>query len=234
MECMDYPWLFEEKPHAGAEHLDPDQVANYDEKIPFDPSEEIDLLKEYGLSENDIVVDFGTGTGSFSVAVADHCSRVVGIDISSPMIDIARKKVASNGIQNIDLVEEGWLSYDHEGAQASVVFSKNTLHHLPNFWKIEALKTVRETLEPGGIFRLRDLVYSFDPMDSHTVIESWLDGMESTPFTMDELHRHFREEYSTYGFILEAMLEETGFEILDATYRDGFYASYTCRLPANL
>lgn len=229
MYIMDENWLFDEVAHAGAEHLDPNQVANYDEKIPFDPSEEIELLKKHGLSIDDTIVDFGTGTGTFPIAVADHCGRVVGIDIAGTMLDVAHEKVKANEVQNVELVNDGWLTYDHAGAPASFVFSKNTLHHLPDFWKIEALKTVGDILDEGGIFRLRDLVYSFDPADSQGAIATWLDGMESTQFTEGELHRHFREEFSTYGFVLESMLEQTGFEILNATYRDGFYASYTCR-----
>lgn len=231
---MNEDWLFDETAHAGKEHLDSNQVAQYDEKIPFDPSKEIALLNEFGLSGDDTIVEFGTGTGTFPVAVADHCDRVVGIDVADTMLAVAREKVDAADVTNVELVNDGWLSYEHEGALASFVFSKNTLHHLPNFWKIEALKTVGDTLQDGGIFRLRDLVYSFDPADSQTAIETWLDGMESTQFTKEELHRHFREEFSTYGFVLEPMLEQSGFEILDATYRDGFYASYTCRWPADI
>lgn len=230
---MDENWIFDEKAHAGEEHLDPNQVAQYDEKIPFDPSAEIELLEDHGLSGDDTIVDFGTGTGSYPLAIADHCDRVVGVDISKTMLDVARERVAPNDIRNVDLVHDGWLSYEHEGDPASFVFSKNTLHHLPDVWKIEAFKTVGETLQKGGIFRLRDLVYSFDPIDSQEAIETWLDGMYSTQFTEEELHRHFREEFSTYGFVLESMLERSGFEILDATYRDGFYASYTCRWTAH-
>ena len=222
-------WKIDEKRHAGDEHLDPVQVARYDEKIPFDPSTELDLLADYGLSEDDTVVDFGTGTGVFPLAVANHCKRVVAVDISETMLDVVRGKVAAAGVENVDVVHDGFVSYEHEGDPASFVFSKNALHHLPDFWKVEALNTVRDTLESGGIFRLRDLVYSFDPEDSHAAIDSWLEGMKDTPFTEAELHAHFREEFSTYDFLLEPMLEETGFEILDSTYRDGFYAAYTCR-----
>lgn len=144
------------------------------------------------------------------------------------MLNVVREKVDTKGIQNIDIVHDGFVNYDHEGSPASFAFSKNALHHLPDFWKVEALKTVGDTLEPGGIFRLRDLVYSFDPWDSHESIESWLERMETTDFTDEELRNHFREEFSTYDFLLESMLEETGFEILDATYSEGIYAAYTC------
>lgn len=230
---MNADWFFDERAHAGAEHLDHDQVAAYDEKSPFDPSEEIKLLKSHGLSEEDTVIDLGCGTGAFVVAVAPHCDRVIGVDISDTMLNEARNKIETAGVTNVELVHDGVLTYEHEGASASFVFSKNTLHHLPDFWKVEALKAVGAMLHDGGIFRLRDLVYSFDPNESHEAIDTWLEGMESSLFTTEELHHHVRGEFSTYGYLLESMLERTRFEILEATYRDGFYASYTCKWTAN-
>jgi SAM-dependent methyltransferase len=222
-------WYFDERRHAGEEHVDADQVARYDEKAPFDPAAEVDLLRNHGLSDDDIVVDFGTGTGVFPIAVAEYCDRVVGVDVSEAMLEIAREKAAAEGVENVEFVHQGMVRYDHDGPSASFVFSKNALHHLPDFWKVEALKTIGESLEPGGILRLRDLVYSFDPAAGQERIEGWLDQMESTTFTEKELHNHFREEFSTYGFLMEPMLERTGFDILDASYRDGFYGAYTCK-----
>lgn len=222
-------WFIDEMQHAGEEHLDADQVARYDEKIPFDPSDDIELLREHGLSRTDTVVDFGTGTGAFPLSVAEHCDRVVGVDISASMLAVARAKAEERGVENVEFVHDGIVRYSHEGAPASYVFSKNALHHLPDFWKIEALKTIGGTLEPDGIFRFHDLVYSFDPAESHERIEDWLAGMEPTLFTDEELNNHFREEFSTYDFLLEPILERAGFEILEASYRAGFYAAYTCR-----
>lgn len=222
-------WYINELQHAGEEHVDPKQVARYDEKLPFDPADEIAILNEHGLSSNDIVVDFGTGTGVFPLAIADYCDHVIGVDVSEAMIEIAREKATTNGTENVTFLQDGIVRYKHEGNPASFAFSKNTLHHLPDFWKIEALKTIRETLVPGGIFRFRDLVYSFDPAESHEQIDTWLAGMESTLFTEEELLNHFREEFSTYDFLMESILERTGFDILDASYRDGFYAAYTCK-----
>jgi putative AdoMet-dependent methyltransferase len=209
---MTQDWIFDEHHHAGEEHLNPAQVARYDEKIPFDPSPEIDLLVDQGLTDEDTVIDFGAGTGVFSLAVADYCGRVVAIDISETMLDVFRNKVEERDVQNVEIIHDGFVGYEHEGESASFAFSKNALHHLPDFWKVEALKTVVETLEPGGIFRLRDLVYSFDPQDSHEAVESWLDGMAATDFTEEELRNHFRKEFSTYDFVLESILKKAGFE----------------------
>lgn len=85
-------WIFDEKRHAGAEHLDPEEVARFDEKMPFDPAGEIALLRDLGLSREDTVVDFGTGTGVFSLAVADHCDRVVAVDVSETMLAVVGRR----------------------------------------------------------------------------------------------------------------------------------------------
>lgn len=142
---MTQDWKFDEHRHAGEEHLDPAQVARYDEKLPFDPTPELDLFVDQGLTTEDTIVDFGTGTGVFPLAAADYCDRVVAVDISEPMLDVVREKVDEAGIQNVDIVHDGIVSYEHEGVPASFAFSKNALHHLPDFWKIEALKTVGDT-----------------------------------------------------------------------------------------
>lgn len=223
-------WTFDEKRHAGEEHFDAEEVARFDQKMPWDPSEDIEVLLEFGLSAEDTVVDFGTGTGVFPLAVAGHCNRVVALDVSESMLDVVRRKIGDSDVQNVDIVHDGFLSYVHQGSPASFAFSKDALHHLPDFWKVEALKNVGKTLEEGGIFRLRDFVFSFEPQKSLDEIETWIaDKKESTIFSDEEIHLHFREEYSTYGFLLESMLERVGFEMIDATYEDEFYAEYVCR-----
>lgn len=223
-------WMIDEKRHAGEEHFDAEEVARFDQKMPWDPSDDIEILLEFGLSAEDTIVDFGTGTGVFPLAAAEYCNRVVALDVSEPMLDVVRGKIEDSDVRNIDIVHDGFLSYDHQGSPASFAFSKDSLHHLPDFWKVEALKNVGKTLEEGGILRLRDFVFSFDPQNSLDEIETWIaEKGESTMFSDEEIHRHFREEYSTYGFLLESMLERVGFEILDTTYEGGFYAEYISR-----
>ncbi|MDQ6604096.1 MAG: methyltransferase domain-containing protein, partial [Chloroflexota bacterium] len=126
----------------------------------------------------------------------------------------------------------GFLSYEHEGDAADFVYSRNALHHLPDFWKGLALARIAALLRPGGVLLLRDLVFSFDPSEADGAIEAWLAGAAARPevgWTRDELATHVREEYSTFSWLLEPLLERSGFTIREAQHRpSGTYAMYIC------
>ena len=225
-------WFPDELAHAGPEHLDPAYVPGYDRKANTDPAEDVALLRTLGLSERHTVVDLGAGTGTFALAVAPHCHRVIAVDVSSPMLARLEQKAREQGVANIADVQAGFLSYEHEGDPADVVFSRNALHHLPDFWKAIALHRIAAMLEPGGIFRLHDIVYSFDPGDAARVFEEWFAGAATDPadgWTREELETHVREEHSTFSWLLEPMIERAGFTIQDAVHSPvGTYAAYTC------
>lgn len=225
-------WTIDELAHAGDEHLDPAYVAGYDAKSQTDPSADVALLQSLGMGTESTVVDLGAGTGTFARAVAPHCRRVVAVDVSLAMLDILRANVARDGLSNVEPVRAGLLTYEHQGEPADIVYSRNTLHHLPDFWKGIALVRIAAMLPPGGILRLHDLVYSFDPADAPARIESWLANAPADPaqgFTRADLELHIRTEHSTYSWLLEPLLERAGFAIRDAEYRaSGAFAAYVC------
>ena len=70
-------------------------------------------------------------------------------------------------------MQAGFLSYDHEGPPADLVYSRYALHHLPDFWKAVALDRVRRLLAPGGLLRLWDVVYHFPAAEATERIEAW-------------------------------------------------------------
>lgn len=225
-------WWPDERLRAGEEHLDPDYVATYDRKAQTDPAEDVALLRSHGLDESSTVVDIGAGTGTFAVAVAPYCRRVVAVDVSPAMLRVLKGSAQRGGHRNIEVVNAGWLNYEHVGTPADFVFSRNVLHHLPDFWKAIALRRTAEMLRPDGIFRLHDLVFSCEIDEVESIVEEWLSGAAKTPelgWTSEEFETHLRQEYSTYTWLLEPMLERAGFEILEATNRMRLpYAAYTC------
>jgi len=223
--------MLDERRFAGPEHLDPVYVESYDQKAAYDPTEDLDALRRHGLSQDSLVLDIGAGTGTFAAAVAPLCRQVIAVDVSSAMTAALRASAQANGLGNVTVVKAGFISYEHEGSPVDFVFTRNALHHLPDFWKGVALARVASLVEPGGILRLRDLVFDFEPPEAQSRLEAWFAGAVSDPrvgFTADELATHVRSEFSTYSWILEAMLERVGFSIVDRQFRKSVYGTYTC------
>jgi SAM-dependent methyltransferase len=225
-------WYFDEAAHAGPEHLDPAYVGGYDGKAGYDPAPDLARLRTLGLDEGSTVVDLGCGTGAFAAAAAAVCRRVVAVDVSKPMIAAAVSRVQGLGLRNVECVRAGFLTYAHRGEPADVVYSRHALHHLPDFWKAVALERIRSILRPGGVFHMRDLVYGFDPADADEVLGRWFargSARADVGWTRAELETHVRDEYSTFTWLLEPMLERAGLRIEEAERADSrTYATYTC------
>jgi SAM-dependent methyltransferase len=216
----------DEAGHAGREHLDPAYVAGYDAKTGFDVGIDVELLRGLGLAPDTTLVDLGAGTGLLSAAVAPLCGRVVAVDPSPAMLAAARARGA------FECVEAGFLSYEHRGEPPAIVYSRNALHHLPDFWKAIALERIARMLARGGTLVLRDIVYSFAPDETENVLEAWFAAAPADPkdgWTRAELEAHVRDEHSTFSWLLEPMIERAGFEIADAWYAESrTYARYVC------
>jgi SAM-dependent methyltransferase len=226
-------WLLDETAHAGRENLDADHVARYDRKEDAGAAGEVSLLRAHGLGRDAVVVDLGAGTGQFTLAAAPECGRVVAVDVSPVMLRALRGRVERSGLANVDVVEAGFLTYEHEGAPADVVYSRYALHHLPDFWKAVALSRIRSMLRPGGTFRLSDVVFGFGPGEVGERIEAWCATIPAAAasdpdaWTRADLEEHVRDEHSTYTWLLEPLLRRTGFTIAEATYSpDRIFAHY--------
>jgi SAM-dependent methyltransferase len=166
-----------------------------------------------------------------ALAAARACRRVVAADVSTAMLAVAGEEAARRGIENVAFVPRGFLTYEHRGEPADFVYSRNALHHLPDFWKAIALERIAGFLQPGGILFLRDIVFSFEPREAVSAVEAWLAGAAESPtrgWTRPELEEHMREEHSTFSWLLEPMLARAGFEIRDVSYRGAVYAAYVC------
>ncbi len=226
-------WLFDEFANAGRENLDIAHVERYDGKMDSRARAEVEFLRSWGLDESSVVIDLGSGTGQFVLTVAPVCRRVVAVDVSPVMREHLLRKLGEAGIENVEIAAAGFLTYDHADGPADVIYSRYALHHLPDFWKVMALRRVRAMLRSGGLFRLWDVVYGFAPDEAAERIEGWC-----APFGEEvegdwarwEMEEHVREEHSTYTWLLEAMFERTGFTVEDAEKSDdGFDARYVLR-----
>jgi ubiquinone/menaquinone biosynthesis C-methylase UbiE len=104
------------------------------------------------------MLDIGTGPGHIPVLVcaAIPGARVVGVDLSAPMLVHAeRRRAASPFADRIELRVANATGLDFPDAAFDAVYSNTILHHLP-----DPLPFVREAwrvLRPGGALLIRDL-----------------------------------------------------------------------------
>ncbi len=225
--------MLNELAHAGRENLDPAHVARYDQKEDGDAAGELAALWAFGADELATVIDLGTGTGQFALAAAAAARRVVAVDVSPVMLEHVRTKLRRRGVRNVECVLAGFLTYEHGGERADLVYSRYALHHLTDFWKALALIRMADMLRPGGILRLSDVVYSFEPSQAQTRLEQWMSETATTTvdhgWSRAELEEHVRDEHSTFTWLLEPMLTRAGFAIEQQDYsEDQIFARYTC------
>ncbi|MGZ8751985.1 MAG: class I SAM-dependent methyltransferase [Acidimicrobiia bacterium] len=228
---MPKAWMIDELAHAGSEHLDPDFVAAYDRKQAFDPSPDVAALLERGLGRASTLVDLGAGTGKLARAAASELGLVVAVDVSPAMIDALRRSVADSGLANVDCIRGGFLTYEHSGPPVDAVYTRNALHHLPDFWKGVALERIASVLRPGGVLLVRDLIYDFQLSEADDAFDRWFDCAVDDPtrgYTRDDFIEHIRSEHSTYRWLFESLLTAAGFDIVDVEFRRSVYGAYTC------
>ena len=228
----DRPWLLDETAHTGPEHLDAAFIAGFDRKQGYpDPGPDIAAFAAHGLDGAAVVVDLGAGTGQFAIPAARRFGRVIAVDLSPAMVSALRAKaVASGDLANLTAECAGFLSFD-PGVPVDGVFTRHALHQIPDFWKAIALRRIADMLRPGGVLRLRDLVYDFGPGEAEEVFDGWLAGATADPaegYTAAEYAEHVRTEHSTFRWLLEPMLAAAGFEITEVSYERRLYGAYTC------
>lgn len=99
------------------------------------------------------ILDAGCGTGwaALALAVANPGSSIVGVDLSSTSIDLARQRFACQGIDHATfhvLSIEDLPSLNHS---FDYINCDQVLSFLPD--PLQGLKSLRQVLRPGGILR---------------------------------------------------------------------------------
>ena len=211
-------WQYNEIVHAGVDYADASVVAQYDEQHmrfrDYKKSAE-DIIAVLGLRPEHTVIDMGCGTGAFVLHAAPRCKKIYAVDVSASMLEYLKKKAEKDNLSNIEYHQAGFLTYEHTDDPVDAIVSVAVLHHLPDFWKLVGLSRVADMLKPGGCLCLFDVVYSCSAREHRAAFDEWVSSTEAglgKEFA-DETVIHIRDEYSTCDWILEGMLDRSGFTI---------------------
>jgi enediyne biosynthesis protein CalE5 len=111
------------------------------------------LIRSTGITSGHTVLDVATGAGQPALTIAKVVGpngRVVGVDLSPEMLEVAKEEAASQGLTNVvvfQVVKDESLSMFHDNTFDSVV-CRNGLMFMPD--PVKALKAFLRVLKPKG------------------------------------------------------------------------------------
>lgn len=224
-------WHYNEFLPVGRDYGNPHQVESYDSRhsIFRDIDDECrTILESLELPDDAILIELGTGTGNFALHASQQCARVYAVDTSRSMLDFAAQKAAKAGADNITFCHAGFLTYEHQDKYADAIVTSLAFHHLPDFWKGMALSRMNGMLNQGGRLFIGDVVFEQTGVIGN--ISRWIDYFSANfgAELAESIADHVREEYSTFDWIMEGLLERAGFRIISSQIDEGVMARYLC------
>ncbi|GEO20223.1 class I SAM-dependent methyltransferase [Cyclobacterium qasimii] len=227
-------WRYNEFQQIGKDYSSQEEVDVYDPSHDDfrDLKSEIKEAKEWlAPTTNSKILDIGCGTGNFSIQLAACCEKVYAIDVSETMLKFAQAKALSNKVNNISFSHTGYLNFELPENHVAGVISSLSLHHLPDFWKSVALNRIFNVLKPGGRLYLYDVV--IPDQQPNDIINDFIKRQEKRggEFMKEDTIIHFKEEYSTFDWIMKKLLTDTGLIIKGEQFSDGVFKKYLCEKP---
>lgn len=186
MESRDVQEFFERV----ASNWDTMRLAYYDESV-------IEKMVEVtGVDGNSAVIDVGTGTGFVAAGLASRVNKVVGVDNSSAMLEVARENLDSLGVVNVELVEGNIAGLPLPDDSVDAACANMVLHHAEE--PADMLKEMARVVRPGGTVAICDEVEHRYEWMRQEHADVWLG------FTEEQVE----------GFFIEVGLEAYGYESL--------------------
>ena len=125
---------------------------NYDkteERFEYIHSKSRENTKKY-LNSSNIVMDYGCGTGTTSREIANLVKEIHAIDISSKMIEIAKRKAVASKVENINFSQTDIFDKRYKKESFDVILAFNMLHTVADPQVV--LQKIYELLKPEGLF----------------------------------------------------------------------------------
>ncbi len=224
-------WQYNEFHQIGKDYASPAEVAAYDAshaKFRDVAAENEKILDAIAVKPGQSLVDIGCGTGTFSIAAAKRGLTVFAVDVSDAMLAFAKTKAAEANVENIHFLKGGFLNLPPEIVAPDFIVTSFSFHHLPDFWKLIALKKMHAILSPAGKLFMQDVVIE----EEHCIenINAFVDAQaaQGGDFLRNDAIEHFQDEYSTYSWVLEEMFSRAGFSIESKEFSGGLIAQYIC------
>lgn len=129
-----------------------DKYSKYYDTIHIDKDYEIEsnLINKYSTNKNSLL-DVGCGTANHSIILSEYFKKIVGVDLSKPMLNEAKKKIDLLKISNVELTNSELCSID--GTFDTIISMFNVVNHIQSLEDLSMFfEDVKNKLNEDGIF----------------------------------------------------------------------------------
>ncbi|MFT5220971.1 MAG: SAM-dependent methyltransferase [Gammaproteobacteria bacterium] len=109
------------------------------------------LIEGSGVSPGMRVLDIGSGSGATSIALSDaleHKVDITAVDVSPPLIAVARQRAAARGMTNIEFVEADAQRHPFPADRFDRLISRFGVMFFTD--PVAAFTNMARTIKPGG------------------------------------------------------------------------------------
>jgi len=156
-------------------------------------------IERMGVRLGDQVLEVGIGTG-INAALYPRTCQVTGIDFSAPMLEKARERVVSKGIENVRLMEMDAANLTFPDNSFDIVYAPYVISVVPD--PVRVVQEMRRVCKPGGKIIVLNHFRSANPIVSR--LERAI-----SPLT---LYIGFKSDLDLPGFLAQAEMKPVSIE----------------------
>lgn len=149
------------------------------------------------------VLDVATGTGHTALYLAPHAGRVIGLDLTRRMLELARQAGEGRGMRNVEWIRGDVLSLPFPEGTFDAVSCRRAPHHFSDLE--EALREMARVLRTGGVMVIDDRSVPEDPEVDRTM--NMLDRLHDPSHVREYSAKEWKEVLRNVGFRLEKVHE---------------------------
>lgn len=173
------------------------------------------------------IVDLGCSRGTGLKPIIDVLGKAntyIGVEVSEPMIEVAKAKIPEADIQNLDLRDA------YPNAKASVTLSILTLQFIPIEYRQKIIANIFKNTVEGGIFLFVEKILGADSYADELLVNTYLDRKGENGYTQEQITAKRR---SLEGVLVPVtsewnadLLNRAGFNHIDCYWRHLNFAGW--------
>lgn len=187
------------------------------------------LGQRFASGAADTVVDLGTSRGDALVPFVDAGCYCVGVEVSGPMLELARQRFEDEGEQ-VELLDLDLRAEYPAVTNVDLTLAVLTLQFVPVEHRFRVVRKAFESLRPGGALILVEKVLGASSEIDEAMVDLYYRHKRTTGYTAEQIER---KRLSLEGVLVPLteswnvdMLRSAGFETVECFWRWMVFAGW--------